>query len=183
MDTSNRRGDRHKFYSSSSSSRNYGRHCYHPYRRSDKGYFLNEFKKAKPPTFDGDLKKSWDEKSWLLAMNKFFELHEYTENMKASIAIFNLKGKVYIWWEDVKWVRDIKKEELIRHESKRPFRKKYLLERYYDIKSKEFYELKIGSVKDEEYTTEFLELLRYVPYIKYEKAKFQIFFSGFFISI
>ena len=30
----------------------------------------------------------------------------------------------------------------------------------------------------EEYTTNFLELLRYVPYLKDEKAKVQIFFSG-----
>ena len=34
-------------------------------------------------------------------MKKIFELHEYTENMKAIIAIFSLKGKVDIWWKDV----------------------------------------------------------------------------------
>jgi len=38
---------------------------------------------------------------------KFFELHDYIENMKAKIVIFSLKGKVGIWWEDVKQVRDI----------------------------------------------------------------------------
>ena len=32
---------------------------------------------------------------------------------------------------------------------------------------------------DEEYTTKFLELLRYVSYLKDQKDKFQIFFSGF----
>lgn len=45
-------------------------------------------------------------------MNKFFDLHEHTDNMKARIAIFSLKGKVDIWWEDVKQVRDIKKYDL-----------------------------------------------------------------------
>lgn len=30
----------------------------HPYMRSKKQYFREEFKKAKPPTFDGDVKKS-----------------------------------------------------------------------------------------------------------------------------
>jgi len=94
-----------------------------------------------------------------------------TEDMKANIAIFNIKGKVHISREDVKWVRDIRREELIWHEFKRLFRKKYLSERYYDSKAKELYELKMGSMINEEYTTKFLELLRYVPYLNYEKAK------------
>jgi len=35
-------------------------------------------------------------------MKKFLEMHDYTENMKARITIFSLKGKIDIWWEDVK---------------------------------------------------------------------------------
>jgi len=35
-------------------------------------------------------------------MKKFFELHNYTNNMKARVTIFNLRGKADIWWEDVK---------------------------------------------------------------------------------
>lgn len=31
-----------------------------------------EFKKAKPPTLDGDMKKEKDAKSWLMGMKKFF---------------------------------------------------------------------------------------------------------------
>lgn len=41
-------------------------------------------------------------------MKNFFELHDFTENMKAIIAMFSLKGKANIWWEDVKQVRDIR---------------------------------------------------------------------------
>ena len=74
-------------------------------------------------------------------------------------------------------------EELSWHEFKRFFQKKYLLERYYDRKSKDLYELKMGSMTDEEYTTKFLELLRYVPYLKDEKAKVQIFSSGFPLAV
>lgn len=59
-------------------------------------------------------------------MNNFFELHEYTEIMKAKIAISILKGKENIWWEDVKQVRDIRTKDLSWHELKRLFRKKYL---------------------------------------------------------
>lgn len=45
-----------------------------------------------------------DVEAWILGMNKLFELHDYTNNMKAKVAIFSLNGKVDIWWEDVKWV-------------------------------------------------------------------------------
>jgi len=49
---------------------------------------------------------------------------------------------------------------------------------YYDDKGKEFYELQMGSVTDNEYTSRFLELLRYVPYLKEDKAKVHRFISG-----
>jgi len=62
-------------------------------------------------------------------MNNFFELHDYTENMKSRIVIFSLKGKTYIWWEDVKHVRGIRVEDLSWHEFKILFKMKYLVER------------------------------------------------------
>jgi len=78
----------------------------------------------------------------------------------------------------VKRVRDVRTEELSWHEFKRLFRKKYLSDRYYNNKAKEFYALKMGLMTNEEYTTKSLELLRYVPYRKDKKAKVQRFFSG-----
>jgi len=36
----------------------------------------------------------------------------------------------------------------------------------------------MGSMTDDEYTSRLLELLRYVPYLKEEKAKIQRFISG-----
>ena len=50
----------------------------------------------------------------------------------------------------MRWVRDIRTEDLIWYEFKRHFKKKYLSERYYDRKAKELYELKMGSMTDEE---------------------------------
>lgn len=57
--------------------------------------------------------------------------------------------------------------------------KKYLFERHYDVKAKEFYELKMGSMINEEYMTKFMELLRYVPCLKDEKTKVQRFIIRF----
>ena len=59
--------------------------------RSEKGYLSDEFKKSKPPTFDGELKKSEGAEAWILGMKNLFEMHEYIENMKAKIIIFSLK--------------------------------------------------------------------------------------------
>lgn len=68
-------------------------------------------------------------------------------------------------------MKGIQEEELTWSEFERLFRKRYLSERYYDDKEKEFYEIKMGSMTGEEYTSNFLEMLRSVPYLKEEKAK------------
>ena len=126
LDAPYRRGDEYMYYFSYVSHRHHDRHRYHPYRSNDRGYLPDEFKKEKMPTFDGDMKKLEDAEAWILGMNKFFELHNYTDNMKAKVVIFSIKGKVDIWWEDFKWVRDIKTDDLSWREFKRLFRKKYL---------------------------------------------------------
>ena len=53
------------------------------------------------------------------------------------------------------------------------FKKKYLSKKYFDGKTKGFYELKLGQLIIDEYINKFLELIRYVPYIKDEKVKMQ----------
>ena len=68
LDTPDRRGDQHRYYSSSNSDRHHDHHRHHPYRRSDRGSSPVEFKKEKPPTFDREMKKSHDAKAWLLSM-------------------------------------------------------------------------------------------------------------------
>jgi hypothetical protein len=49
---------------------------------------------------------------------------------------------------------------------------------------KEFFEIKLGTMKMDEYEKGFFELQKYVDFIKYEKAKIQIFLCGlpFFYS-
>lgn len=63
--------------------------------------------------------------------------------------------------------------------SLRNFSGRYICPRYYDSKGKELYELKMGPMKNEEYTMRFLELFKIVPYLKDENMKVQRFFSGF----
>ena len=82
----------------------------------------------------------------------------------------------------MKHVRGIKTNGLGWHEFKRLFKKRYLAEKYYDGKAKEFYELKMDSMIDEKYMTMLMELLRYVPYLKDEKKNVQMLISGFHLA-
>lgn len=91
-------------------------------------------------------------------INKFFMLHNYLEKMKSKIVTFSLKGKgkAGIWWEDVKNVRGIQKEKLMWDKFERLLKNNYLSERYYDDRAKDFYELQIGSMTDDEFINRLL---------------------------
>jgi len=134
LDTPKKRIGTHGFYSSSTFGKQHRHHRQH-HRRSH--YLLYELKKAKPPTFDGEMNKSEDAESWLLRMNKFFRLHDYSENMKSKITTLSLKGKTNISWEYVKNVRGVKEEKLTWDDFERIFRKKYLSQRNFDGKAKD----------------------------------------------
>jgi hypothetical protein len=114
----------------------------------------------------------------MLGLKKYFRVHDYSKNLKARIAIFKLNGKASIWWEDLRNVKGIHEKDLSWKQFEKYFNKKYLSEKYFDGKTKEFYELQLGQLTIDEYINKFLELIRYVPYIKNEKVKMQQFISG-----
>jgi hypothetical protein len=62
--------------------------------------------------------------------------------MKVRMAIYNLKGKANIWWQDLKLAKGLK-EKMEWVDFKKHFKKQYLSEIYYERKTKEFYELKL----------------------------------------
>lgn len=90
LDTLNWRVTAYVFHSSSSFERHHHHHHRHPYRRSERRQFREYSNKFKPPTLDGETKKSKDAEAWLLGMKKFFKLQVYLENMKAKITTFSL---------------------------------------------------------------------------------------------
>jgi hypothetical protein len=75
-------------------------------------------------------------------------------------------------------VQHIDENKVTWREFKRYFQNKYLTKRYCDKKMKEFFEFKLGSMKIDEYERIFLELLKYVAFIKDEKVKIQRYLSG-----
>jgi hypothetical protein len=57
-------------------------------RKSSQSSVTEEFKKAKPPTFDGKIKKGEEVEAWLFGLKKYFWVHNYSNNTKAR----KLKG-------------------------------------------------------------------------------------------
>jgi hypothetical protein len=148
------------------------------HRKSRKDELKGEMNKIKPPTFDGEHKKEEDAETWLLGMKKYFQLQNYSAHAEGRIAMYQLKGKASMWWDQFVQVQHIREKEVTWKEFKRYFEKKYLTKRYYDRKMKEFFELKLGSMTIDEYERSFLELLKYVPFIKDEAVKIQRYLSG-----
>jgi hypothetical protein len=135
--------------------------------------------KIKPPTFYGEQKKDEDTKTWMLGMIKYFQLHNYSSHAEGRISIYQHKGKTSMWWDQLVQVQHIKEKSVNWREFKKYFEKKYCTKRYYDKKMKEFFELKLCSITIDEYERRFLELMKYVSFIKDVTVKIQRYLSGF----
>ena len=51
---------------------------------------IEEFKKEKNPTFEGEVNKAKEAKTWMVGMKKFFIVHNSYENMKEGVATLKL---------------------------------------------------------------------------------------------
>ena len=45
------------------------------------------------PTFDGEIKTGQEAEAWFLGIKKYFQVQDYSGNMKARVSIFNLNGR------------------------------------------------------------------------------------------
>ena len=93
-----------------------------------------EFRKIKPPTFDGEKEEMAE--AWLINMNKYFQVYEYDSGLKARLAIYQLKDKATLWWEEVRNVRGIEDSDVTWEKFQQYFKDKYLTERFYDEKAR-----------------------------------------------
>ena len=110
----------------------------------------------KPATFDGESGTGEEDEAWLLDIKNYFHIYNYSSNMKVRMAIYNLKGKANIWWQDLKLAKGLKEKQLEWSDCKKYFKKKYLSESYYKRKMKEFYELLLRQMMMEDLINKFL---------------------------
>ena len=85
------------------------------------------------------------------------------------MAIYNLKRKVSIWWQDLNISQGIKEKNLEWSKFKKLFKKQYLSESYYARKTKEFYDLKLNQMSMKDLINKFLDLLWFMSHIKEKK--------------
>ena len=85
-----------------------------PRNRNYKPYeeISGEFKKIKPPMFNGEVEKGEEVGAWLSGIKKYFQIYNYSNRLKAKMAIYNLTGKTDIWWQDTKRVKNLKEKYL-----------------------------------------------------------------------
>ena len=88
---------------------------YHRGRRKRRyqNHSQDEFRKVKPPTFNGEVNNSQEAEAWLLGIRKYFQVQDYSRNMKARVAIFNLIGRASIWWEQFRKVKKINERKIV----------------------------------------------------------------------
>ena len=82
-------------------------------KRNYQNYSHDEFKKERPPTFNGEIKDGQEAEAYLLGMRKYFHVQDYSGNMKARVAIFNLIGRASRWWEHFKQVKNINERKIV----------------------------------------------------------------------
>ena len=56
----------------------------------------------KSPTYEREMNTGEKDEEWLLGMNKYFQVHNYSNEMIARLAIYKLNGKESRWWRDLK---------------------------------------------------------------------------------
>ena len=103
----------------------------------------------------------------------YFQIYNYSDELKAKMAIYNMTGKVDIWWQDINKFKGIKERYVTWKMFKKLFKIKYLSEQYYEEKYKEFYELRSVTMTMKELCTNLLRLVHYVLYIIDENPKIQ----------
>ena len=85
-----------------------------------------------PPTFNGEVNTGQEAEAWILDMKKYFQVQDYSGNMKAREAIFKLNGRASIWREHLRQVKKITDRKIVWKQFKNYFKQKHLFDKYYD---------------------------------------------------
>ena len=57
--------------------------------------------------FNGEIEKGEEVEASLSGMKKYFQIYNYLDELKDKMAIYNMIGKIDIWWQDIKKVKGI----------------------------------------------------------------------------
>ena len=94
------------------------------------------FRKIRDPTYEGEMNTREKVEEWFLGMRKYFQVHNYSNERKSRLAIYNLNGKSARWWRDLEHTKKDEVNEIPWSNFHRIFQDKYMYERLFDIKGK-----------------------------------------------
>ena len=100
-------------------------------QRSDDS-LQGEFRKIRAPTYEGEVNTGEKAEEWFLGMSKYFQVHNYSSEMKARLSIYNLNGKASRWWRDLKHTKKDELQEIHWKIFQNLFQEKYMSERFFD---------------------------------------------------
>ena len=124
----------------------------------------------KPPTFD-HANNPIEVDDWLRGIERRLQLVKCTDKEGLNIATLQLRGIANLWWDcfcanhpdptNIGWTKFAQ-----------AFHEYHLMEGTMEAKAEEFKNLQMGTTSVREYTTKFIQLLRYVPeYTETEKQR------------
>ena len=47
---------------------------------------------------NGEIEKEEEAEAWLSGMKRYFQIYNYSDELKAKMTIYNMEKKVDIWW-------------------------------------------------------------------------------------
>ena len=76
--------------------------------------------------FNEEIEKGEEEEDWLSRMKKYFQIYNYSNELKAKMDFYNMTGKEDIWCKDIKKVKGTKPRYVMWKTFKKLFKRKYL---------------------------------------------------------
>jgi len=76
---------------------NFGNASDHQKSKRHKVKLQGEFKMIKPPNLGGESEEATE--PWLIDMNKYFQIYDYNDKLKARLEIYQIISKDNLWWE------------------------------------------------------------------------------------
>ncbi|XP_028083956.1 uncharacterized protein LOC114285150 [Camellia sinensis] len=128
-----------------------------------------KFMKMKPPTFLGGIEPLKAE-TWLLEIEKLYEVFPYTKTQKVLLATYTFKDEARRWWLLIR----SSNENMTSAQFNEIFYNKYFPQYFWDQKVSEFQELKQGRMSVAKYEAKFTELARFASHMvdtDYKKAR------------
>jgi hypothetical protein len=126
--------------------------------------YLEKFLKLAPLPFKGERDPDIAE-SWLMELEKKFQVMKCPEEEKARLAAYMLQGPAAIWWESLKRTILADYGEIDWETFLDAFQEKYFPMHVRDAKESEFLALEQGQRSVADYEAKFSELGRYAPQV------------------